>query len=349
MKKILSFFISAFVFFSPLTVYAAGESAGMAENIKKNEKTDEKLSLPLGESEEKKQKWNFFITPKVSLQNGVLNELLYNSQKNLEHPLTSLLEWQEKWNVIFGTDLECTWKYLYLWGNFSSALSLPSGSMYDSDWFKYTNVKQSYSISENSLKEYYSGEFRAGLHFDFLDRMLTLNPFAGFQIKYINFYAEGGKAWYDPGWYDTDIISYDSPSAVFRNYNPPISYWRRTTLIWLGADFSYSPIEKLNIRFCGKTSPYTKIYSVDHHFYNAKYFTDTPSGFFLAWNAALETEWKFNSLLSVKLGGDFFILNKIYGYTYESLSADSKGDLKGGYSGAEEKTWSFFAGLTFSL
>lgn len=289
----------------------------------------------------------FCVEPFCGVSFGELGEHLYLNDTSVENTRTSYLQWEENPVFLYGANIEAKLFNIHLNLSASSTFfNVRSGSMYDSDWFMQTNIKQSYSISDEYVQKALNAEAKLGYDFK-INSTILLTPYVGASYRYIAFTCPaGGKIWYDPMQYDDNIISYDAPNASYGT-TVQIDYWRKSIFTWMGLSCTIQPVSSLLLTFSPAVAPFVRIVSVDHHYNKGGiFFTDKPEGFFCAFEFAAEIAFRLNAHLGLSIHATVLMLSTIHGDTYESNREDMLGDKNPiQNAGASELTGSIFTGI----
>lgn len=303
--------------------------------------------------------FHFSFTPKFSTTIGQLGEHLFVKDQTVENNQTSLLEWNETSAPTIGGEVELlAASHFYIGIAFTAGIPMYVGQMYDYDWFMNTNICQSRSISPEKLTELYYTDFDFGYKID-LTSSLSLIPLVGVSYKYINFFADVSNGYTDPEPYDADIISFDDKNAE-KFEATWITYWRATTLLWIGTDVQFSLNKFISFDCMLKIAPYISAKSEDNHPGSrykedtdepiGKFLQDFPTGYFKAFNLMLSSQIRLSKMLSLNLKLEGFYLGLITGPTYTSSKPGILGNLENSdYIGDTQKDLTFSLGFKINL
>lgn len=324
--------------------------------------------------------FHFDAAPVYSVSNGLITELVLDTDDNGEPYTLSELLWQFDNVQCFGFDASFGWKFLNLRvkGNFP-VYSVPS-VMYDSDWQNSSDhsMKTNYSISENTLRFdddlSFTGEIQTfsktiGNGFSF-----TVTGLLGLDYDYCKFEARNGYGWYGdsvtvayclehenfriknpdevtPG----DSLSYDDENAAYfdKGELSGIDYTRETYTVFLGVELKAS--YKKNFFFKGSASfaPYSKIASLDLHYggssYLDSYYYDEMRGNVSAVKLSAEAEYRFPFGLGLGMSYSYRNQTRIEGESYLAHSPDDLFFPLSSYSGSADykSRFSLFARYSY--
>lgn len=263
-------------------------------------------------AEEKNGDWDFFITPLTGMQYGTLNEYVFEKDSSGDWQKLSELDWDIKPRWYMGVSVTGGWRFISLSGYCSFAFPGRCGSMYDSDWIELNNVKNDYSISENTLSKEYSFGGRITAHWKPL-RLFGFSLYTACDYDYGAFKAQNGY-----GWYGDENVSYDSADAAAVSLLG-IDYFRETVTVWTGCTLLYTPSSHLGFGLQFAAAPYTYVNSLDHH-YGGYYYRDIMYGVFSSLQTELTVSYMFTQQISLSLAAKYTLINTLTGSDYISTS-----------------------------
>lgn len=205
------------------------------------------------------------VEPLFGMKWGQIDEYVYQKNSAGNYQKLSELNWPIKNMFSIGLNVQGGFKKIKGKLHFSTLIPGESGIMEDSDWMDLTDVKTTYSKSENRITQAY--DFSAQLKYEFQPiQQIKLSPLFEFEYKTISFEARNGYGWYGHKVYPH--VSWDDPKAP---YNPKgtlcgIDYKRDVTQFFIGYDFEYMPIKKLRLCQSFLISPYSYTVSYDTHY-----------------------------------------------------------------------------------
>lgn len=263
---------------------------------------------------------HFSISPLYQLQNGCLNEYVYDTDSSDELYKLSELNWKLKNLSYAGFQSSFGYKNLFFDLNFLYAIPKKSGNMEDSDWLNSSDLsmKTTYSISENTNNM--SAIFKVNFYYNFeIINNLTVSPVISAQYNYYDFSARNAEGWY--GNYSSPKVSWDDKDAVYFSSDElgGIDYTRSTILGSLGAKIDYKFLDYFCASFTLKTSPYTYVQSLDTHFADNKCtiigscYLDRMSGLFKHYEASVDLNYIFMTNFVFGIKGDYNYLIQMQG------------------------------------
>ena len=240
------------------------------------------------------------VEPVFGMKWGRLDEYVYAKDSNGDHQKQSELNWPIKNMISVGGNIYGGYKKLNGVFHFSTLIPGNSGKMSDSDWMDLTDLKTTYSKSENSIEK--AIDFSVLLKYDFRPiTCIKIAPSFEFEYKTISFEANNGYGWY--GHKVSPHVAWDNPKAVYYDSGSlcGIDYKREVTQIFIGYYLEYQPIEKLRLFETFSICPYAYTVSYDTHYSNMKKTSGT--------NYADEVKFYFSRLKGS--AGCYYALNSI--------------------------------------
>ena len=268
--------------------------------------------------------------PFFSYQYGKLGEYLYcQESSNSDFEKLSYLEWEEKPLWLYGLKMNASYKHLYLGVSATSAIPASCGKMYDSDWMDRNNLglKTNFSESNNFLHSYIdvSGTFGFIV---FPESVFRIMPFGEVGFYNVVFKAKGAECWYGDA--DSTRLGYDvswnSPYAehfVISKSETVIEYNHSSFYTFLGCQFMLVPTERLEFDVALAVSPYSYIYSVDHHIMRSLKFRDESDSYFKTFKGRLSAYYTINDIITAGLsfGGIYTKMDLSHSYSYVSSNS----------------------------
>lgn len=233
---------------------------------------------------------NFSFTQFCGFRKGVINEYVFEKNSSGDLKKLSQLEWEL--NPAFYMGLATDFLINFGKNNnhqigiepfFAWFRSSQSGKMYDSDWLELDDVKNIYSISENSID---TGLF-TGINLFWKHSPFKLFSFlleASFQYDYIHFEAKNGYGWYGNMSSTGTNVSYDSPYAKFLPVGQlyGIAYKKKLTSTWFSAQVFFLPTKYTTFSLGAGITPFVYFSSIDKHYNSGggKFYKDVAAGLF---------------------------------------------------------------------
>lgn len=263
---------------------------------------------------------HFSVAPLYQLQNGCLNEYVYDKDDEENLYKLSELNWQLKNLSYIGFQSAFGYKAINCDLNFLYSVPKRSGTMYDSDWLNPddTSMKTTFSESENSVNM--SVILKANFFYTFnVIKGLSISPVIGAQYNYYDFSARNAEGWY--GNLKYPVVAWDDENATHYTADQlgGIDYTRSTVLGSIGAKIDYTFLNDFCITLNLKTSPYTYVQSLDTHFADSNCKTigtcylDRMSGLFKHYNASLDFTYTFMKNFVFGIKGDYNYLVQMQG------------------------------------
>lgn len=226
----------------------------------------------IAQSTGKKASLSFTVAPLI-INYGYLGEYVYSLDSDGTYKKLSYLEWEMKPTQSLGATIEASISSFSVSGHCSAGLPFSCGNMYDSDWISLTDVKNDYSISENTLNSDFTAGFEIAYEFD-LDPFFQIAPIFGFDFSYIDFSANNGYGWYGDYRYSLtgSSVSWDSSDAHFFASGElfGIDYTRATTYTWIGFRNTVTPNRSISFGLSCSIAPYVYVTSLDKHYSNTQ-------------------------------------------------------------------------------
>ena len=309
------------------------------------------LSIVFAESDEKR--FSLFVEPTAGFKEGTYGEYIYTSV-SISEPL-SYLEWNL--NPLWTLGLNFHGKYKNFGFNLNTSFGLPSqcGTMYDSDWDIFKDLKVMYSINEVYSSLNFDGFLDVFYDFDF-SSFFSISPFCSLYYSYSSLSAKNGY-----GWYGTDIyslnhneVSWDDPNARFFSKGKlfGIDFLRHSFFTFFGLMLRIE-YDRLCLSSGFMISPFSYFYTDDHHLNrkNGYHFIEIQKAFWadyrLDFEILVRLTKKINLLNHIQflfgknVFGDFSVIN-VYSNDGELYITDQK-------SSSFLNLLSFNIGLSFSI
>lgn len=258
------------------------------------------------------QDFHISIEPAFGIRNGQINEFVYRNTPT-NYAKLSELNWDITNIFYLGGKTELEYKNFSFAFSAAGAIPKRSGNMQDSDWMddSKTNIKTTYSISENSLDNSYY--INLGFNYkiplaDFFSLKTSLN----YNFENFSFIAKNGYGWY--GNKKDPMVSWNNPNAIKYSKGEigSINYERKSNDISFGLTPIFNIKDLFEIELFGAISIFSYLESLDYHFYPdgklASNWLDKGTTFFNSWNAggailfypirkfAVKTEFKYSQI-----------------------------------------------------
>lgn len=249
--------------------------------------------------------WKLTAKPYLGLTFGTINETLYS---NIEpDKRNSLLEWNMMPLYNFGLDLTASHKN-FTWDiNFSSALPVNSGNMYDSDWV-LDGTKVVYSINEEIAETNIQANTGFSYNAD-INSWFSIAPETTIQYNYNSFHTQNGYGWYGinpnkPEEWETNHEAWDSDRGQKNKATnlKPIYYYQHSLFIFEGINLNFKITDNFYVNFNPAISIFTYNFSRDNHKKkNNESFYDyaIQYAFFNAFKADLKVNCDINKILTL--------------------------------------------------
>jgi len=267
---------------------------------------------------------HYRIQPLFSVQKRNLNEYVFAEDNTGTYRKLSCLEWNNGMSFSIGAKLEVSWHGFFVSVHDIEALRGRHGAMYDSDWLELDEVKNSYSVSDNSLRSSFTLGVETG--YEFPSGYFSFTPFTAFDYDYLSMKASDGYGWYGGTAYSrtTENVPYDSKDAKYFRQGElrSIDYAVLMYTLWTGLDISFRPFSSIELGIRGAVSPYLFIDAYDCHEGGYRYH-DQIQGFFSAYRYSVSAAYHFCRNWSVKMEYSWGICRTVYGT--DSCSETGKG------------------------
>ena len=261
--------------------------------------------------------FTFSLEPQLSISYEKHGEyLLYDSKEP-----SSYLDWQFFPIIRSGIKTGFQLNHFFAAAEIAAGIPVPFGKMNDSDW---NNNGLKYIYSENDAK--LLSDFNSVLQFMYEIPFNRFELFPSVQISYAfkSFKAYDGHGWYGNHEYSKNgkNVSWDDENAkYYAHISGSSSYVINNFFTFIGCYGTFIITPKIKIGFGTYISPYTYIYTSDHHYKKSgevsKYAYALQNAFFnrfkeeLNFNLQLFDDLTFKAEVSSILGG------KAYGeYAY---------------------------------
>lgn len=202
--------------------------------------------------QEKRSDFHLSFSPIIGYKTGEANEFVYSKNSSGDYRKLSQLKWEQKNKFFAGVGLSTGWKRININLNITGIFAGRCGNMYDSDWLDLNNVKNDYSISENTFTSGTNFNAEASFTFKPLNK-IWISPNLSFDYHYFEMEARNGYGWYGDSEHNDQTgtktnVSWDDSSA---HYFPVgtlfgIDYNRHSYLAWIGCTISYMPLDWLS-------------------------------------------------------------------------------------------------------
>lgn len=253
------------------------------------------------------------------MQWGQVDEYVYEKDSSGDYAKESELNWQIKNMFQVGLNVDGGYKKLKGKIHFSALIPDDSGIMEDSDWWDLTDMKTTYSKSENTITQ--ALDFSALLKYEFQPLYcLKIAPTLAFEYKTISFEARNGYGWY--GHEASPHVSWDDPAAHYHASLFGIDYKRDVMQIFIGYYFEFSPIKKIRMFESCSIAPYAYTASYDTHYANAQStmgvdYVDEVCFFFTRVKYSTGVYYILNERLECGLNMSFFYAFATLGTNYQ--------------------------------
>ena len=288
----------------------------------------------------------FELSPYSKLSFGSLKEYIFVSEENQKDSKISLLEWQEMPLLQVGLMTEGIFNLFHLKADFSYAIPVECGSMYDSDFLMLNDVKTNYSIHENTAALCFDAKI--SLEYDFyLQKDFAISPIVQAHYSHRFFEARNGYGWYGDNipWYDDSAHYYPDGTFVLAG----IDYKRQTLYTFAGFVLKILSIKDAQINLAFMLSPYTYSYADDCHYLNkkmteSKHFVYYNNIFLERFQTQMDFSYRFSKHCSYFLGASFLFGSCHKGDLYTDTWTEKPTLIEDQPGGVSEATFSFYTG-----
>lgn len=286
------------------------------------------------------------IIPNLGISFGFQGEYLYSPYSE---KLWSYLEWEEKPSANIGIDFFYKLKNSNFKFSFSYTLPVQCGKMTDSDWSE-SEIKYAYSVNENKIKcnLFFETEYNYKL---MINKTISISPAVDLKFYYSSYEARNGYGWYGTEEWSKngELVPWNDENAHFfpdgKYKLAGIDFFRYTFIFGIGL-ISNLNFNRINISTDLQISPFSYIYSIDHHLGKTNDFKyeEIQYPIFKYFNANIQISYKINKLLKLYFKYNLETCLKTKGKSYRNMTSKSYQD-----SGSAFKFNNFNFGLGFVL
>ncbi|MDE5898080.1 MAG: omptin family outer membrane protease [Treponemataceae bacterium] len=320
----------------PLVLLLSAEAV-LAQAAERAAPSDSPRSSPSGV--------HFSVGTTAGTRRGTLVELLFRQDRDGIYKKISELDWQLLPAFYLSASAELHYKAFDFSMHAGGFLPGRSGFMEDSDWLALDDVKNIYSISENSISRSFFFGTEAAWNAP-VARWLRIRPSFGLECIQLSFSAENGYGWYGDADHSAtgQNVAWDSGNAQFfdkgRLYG--ITYTYGALFTWTGVSAVFLPAPAFNVRLSAEISPFFYAEAVDHHLgrANGTFYMDAVPGFFAAGRAAVSLLFHATERLTLTTAASFTKIRRTFGTSYSTQEGEGGPYYEiGGYQGGTAGRW----------
>lgn len=316
------------------------------------------VMMPVSVAAFDSSKAHLSFEPFFSYQYGKVGEYLYaQDSSSSDFEKLSYLEWEEKPLWLYGLKMNASYKHLYLGVSATSAIPASCGKMYDSDWMERDNLglKTNFSESDNSLHSHIDVSGTLGF-IVFPESVVRIMPFGEVGFYNTVFKAHGAECWYgdsqstglgyNVSWNDARARHFYADKS-----EEVIEYNHNSLYTFLGCQFMIVPMERLEFDVAFAVSPYSYLYSVDHHILRSLKFRDESDYYFKVFKGRLSAYYTINDIITAGLsfGGIYSKLDLSHSYSYVSSNSGKYSWLVNEKGASDVKTFNVTASLKINV
>ena len=286
------------------------------------------------------------IVPNIGISFGSQGEYLYPPYSE---KLWSYLEWEEKPSANIGIDFLYNLKNNNFKLSFAYALPIQCGKMTDSDWSE-SGIKYAYSVNKNKIECNLFFETAYNYEFKF-NKIISISPIFNLKFCYSSYEARNGYGWYGTEKWSKngELVPWNDENAHYfpdGKYNlAGIDLFRYTFILGIGFITNLN-FNRINISSGLQLSPFSYIYSIDHHLgkNNDFKYEEIQYPIFKYFDLNMQISYKINKLLKLYFKYNLETCLKTKGKSYKNMTSKSYQD-----SGSDLKFNNFNFGIGFIL